>query len=450
MPPVEVAVDGFNHWPEWKSDRQRCKMVGYSEDGLDFDNDSLADPDFVPELNNFEDDVPEVDIDVDSIIQTLEDDHESPGCSTEYAPSREMSDQAPPAKKPAKEKIPKLNLRWKKKNLELSELQLMSTGNKTLGSDLLELDTPIQYFFHLFSPELIKMISEETNLVTNHWSPILGTPLIQETISLNKFEKIRQSLHFNDNSKNLPREHPDHDRIYKIRPLVDSLNEAYSNIPIEEHLCVDEQMCSTKSRNTLKRYNPNKPHKWGYKVYVLSGVTGFAYKTEIETGKENVVLDGEPDLGASSNVVMRLARMIPRHQNFRLYFDNYFTSLRLLEYLAKEGILSLGTIRRNRIPDCKLSTEKLMMKKERGYSEEYVADVNGIDVSTVAWKDNKIVSLASTFAGQKPESDVQSEIQEKSTKDLLNMCLQKRYVKTKSDIGHNGLIKKSDANFQSA
>ncbi|KAG6461481.1 hypothetical protein O3G_MSEX012654 [Manduca sexta] len=101
--------------------------------------------------------------------------------------------------------------------------------------------------------------------------------------------------------------------------------------------------------------------------------------------------------------------MIPRHQNFRLYFDNYFISLRLLEYLVKEGILSTiqwVQLEKIRIPDCKLSTEKIMIKKERGYSEEYVADVNGIDVSTVAWKDNKIVSLASTFAGQKPESDV--------------------------------------------
>lgn len=57
----------------------------------------------------------------------------------------------------------------------------------------------------------------------------------------------------------------------------------------------------------------NKPHKWGYKVYVLSGVSGYPYNTEIETGEENVVLDNEPDLGASSNVVMRLARMISRH-----------------------------------------------------------------------------------------------------------------------------------------
>lgn len=165
-------------------------------------------------------------------------------------------------------------------------------------------------------------------------------------------------------------------------------------------------MCSTKARNLLKRYDPNKPHKWGYKIYVLSGVSGFAYKTEIETGQENVVLHGEPDLGAASNVVMRLARMIPRHQNYRLYFDNYFTSLRLLAFLANEGIFSLGTVRRNRIPDSKLTSEKVILKKERGYSEEYVASVQGVDVSTVAWKDNKIVTLASTFVGQKPESEV--------------------------------------------
>ena len=125
--------------------------------------------------------------------------------------------------------------------------------------------------------------------VTNHWSPILGTSLIQETMTLNKFEKIRQTLHFNDNTKILPRDNPEHDRIFKIRPIVECLNEAYSKVPMEEHVCVDEQMCSTKARNTLKRYNPNKLHKWGYKIFVLSGVSGFAYKTEIETGKENVV-----------------------------------------------------------------------------------------------------------------------------------------------------------------
>ena len=50
--------------------------------------------------------------------------------------------------------------------------------------------------------------------------------------------------------------------------------------------------------------------------------------------------------------------------------------------------------------------EKEILKKPRGYSEEYVADVNGTEISNVAWKDNKIVTLASTFAGIQPESDV--------------------------------------------
>ncbi|CAK1594464.1 unnamed protein product [Parnassius mnemosyne] len=169
----------------------------------------------------------------------------------------------------------------------------------------------------------------------------------------------------------------------------------------------------------MKRYNPKKPHKWGYKIYVLSGVSGFAYKIEPETGSENVVLPNEPDLGASSNVIVRLSREIPRNQNYRLYFDNYFTSLPLLEYLSQNGILSLGTIRRNRIPDCKLPTDKEMSKKDRGYSVEYVADVNGVDAATVAWKDNKVVNLASSFVGEMPKAQVRRY--DKKTKQYITI-----------------------------
>ncbi|CAG4952553.1 unnamed protein product [Parnassius apollo] len=244
-----------------------------SEDGLDFDDDSLADPDFLPELETFEDDNVALDIDMDSLIETLEDDHENPSNSAEISPSNVSVPQLSPAQD----------------NQQMSKEQ--SQG------------------------------------------------------------------------KDLPRNNPEHDRIFKIRPVVDSLNEVYSKVPLEEHLCVDEQMCSTKARNTLTRYNSNKPHKWGYKIFVLSGVSGFAYKTEIETGKENVVLQEEPDLGASSNVVTRLARIIPRHQTFQLYFDNYFTSLRLLEYLAKEAssILSSADFRQEvAVTLCKMGTKSGM------------------------------------------------------------------------------------------
>lgn len=243
--------------------------------------------------------------------------------------------------------------------------------------------------------------------VISHWTSSIGTPMIQEIMPRQKFEKTRQFIHFNDNSYLPLRNAPNADRLYEIRPIVDKLNETFSGVPIEECLCVDEQICSTKARNSLKRYNPQKPHKWGYKIYVLSGVSGFAYKIEPETGAENLVHNNEPNLGASSNVVKRMSRIIPRYQNYRLYFDNYFTSLPLLEYLAKQGIFSLGTARRNRIPDCKMPTDKEVQKKERGYSTEYVADYNGTDIANVIWKDNKAVMLLSTFAGELPKTKVQ-------------------------------------------
>lgn len=119
-------------------------------------------------------------------------------------------------------------------------------------------------------------------------------------MSLNKFDKMRQTLHFNDISKNHLKNDPEHNRIFKERLVIEYLNAAYKKVPLEDHLFVDEQICSTKARNVLKRYNPQKSHKWGYEIYALSGVSGYVYKTEIETGKQNVTLPEEPDLGAAS------------------------------------------------------------------------------------------------------------------------------------------------------
>lgn len=73
----------------------------------------------------------------------------------------------------------------------------------------------------------------------------------------------------------LPKDHPGHDRLYKIRLVVETLKNKFCSIPLEESLSIDEQLCSTKARHYLKQYMPMKPHKWGYKLFVLSGVSGF-------------------------------------------------------------------------------------------------------------------------------------------------------------------------------
>ena len=125
-----------------------------------------------------------------------------------------------------------------------------------------------------------------------------------------------------------------------------------------EHLSIDEQIVPSKGRSCLRQYNPKKQHKWGYKIFVLCGASGFAYDFECYTGRaDNSLNDGEDDCGASGNVVVRLSRSIPRNQNYKLFFDKYFPSPGFELYLAKQGILSVGTVRSNRIPQCSLISE---------------------------------------------------------------------------------------------
>lgn len=137
-----------------------------SEDGLDSDDDSIDDPDFIPDLEEFEHEAPDIDIDVDSIIQSLESIDEGPSTSTETVPSAEIASEPSYDKKlrkDNKEKLAKLNLRWKQKNLELNEEQLTFMGNKTLGPDLLELDTPEQFFSTYFQMNLsLKLLKRLT------------------------------------------------------------------------------------------------------------------------------------------------------------------------------------------------------------------------------------------------------------------------------------------------
>lgn len=312
-------------------------------------------------------------------------------------------------------------------------------GDTTLTNSVKDLQTPYQYFKYFFDDDLLQKIVEETIrysvfkdaskpfefavndlrkylgicILTSvaslsntrmYWNSTIGLDIIQRTMSLKTFERIRSNLHFNDNMIS-----PQNDKLHKLRPVIDSLSKKFISIPMEEMLSLDEQICATKARHHLKQYLPLKPHKWGYKLFILSGVSGFCYKFEIYSGSENNAsnrLVNEPDLGASSNVVIRLSRDIPRNCHHKLFFDNYYTSVPLVSYLANQGIHSLGTARRNRIPNCKIPTEKEAAKLPRGTSGEFVTNFEGTDISNTFWKDNKMVVLLSSFIGVDPESNV--------------------------------------------
>ncbi|CAF4946857.1 unnamed protein product [Pieris macdunnoughi] len=170
-------------------------------------------------------------------------------------------------------------------------------------------------------------------------------------------------------------------------------------------------MCSTKVGHFLKQYLPNKPHKWGFKLFVLCSLLGYAYKFIIYAGKENEERPpDEPDIGVVAQTVMKILRVVSRQRNHIVYFDNYYTSIPLLHFLKTQGIYSLGTIQRNRLgKTCKLPSKQEVMKSSvpRGTYAEYTTNVEDVEITAVSWKDNKQVILTSTYVGAEPVEKIE-------------------------------------------
>ncbi|XP_025407636.1 piggyBac transposable element-derived protein 2-like isoform X2 [Sipha flava] len=345
--------------------------------------------------------------------------------------------------RPKEKNIELTNLKWKKGNL-ITPSACLKFNEPTLHNDLLSLETPLDFFAYFFNNELLIKIKEETELysvqlnpnkpvtlsideikrylgiciyasvlhvpkIRDYWSVDLGFPLIYNTMSRNRFELIKSVLHFNNNATMLLPNNPNHDRLHKLRPIIDHLNNRFSSIPCKETLSLDEQLCATKAKSYMKQYLPDKPHKWGFKLFILTDTQGYAYRFEIYSGQENNPIfrkTTEPDFGASSNVVIRLTRNVPVNSNHKIYFDNYYTAIPMMEYLYNKNIYSLGTVRLNRLPNCPLPDKNQEKKMKRGDSIEYITSYKSAPISAVTWKDNKAVKLVSTYCGEIPKSEM--------------------------------------------
>ena len=218
-----------------------------------------------------------------------------------------------------------------------------------------------QFLGILYATSLVKMPSTRM-----YWSKEFYFDKVAGIMTINRFERIKKCLHCNDN---LARPVNCTDKLFKIRPAVDHLKQKFTELtPAEKH-CIDEQVVLFKGKTSLKQYNPQKPKKWGYKLYVLSGIDRLVHNFEVHTGAIGVC-PGQPDLKASGNIVLILLQNVPRNKWHKLYFDNWYTGVDLVKTLHEQGIAyllaCLGTVRANRIPNCKMTPDPAMKRKGRG------------------------------------------------------------------------------------
>ncbi|XP_043213160.1 piggyBac transposable element-derived protein 3-like [Amphibalanus amphitrite] len=159
-------------------------------------------------------------------------------------------------------------------------------------------------------------------------------------------------------------------RLWKVRPLVESVRSGCLQQERPPQVSIDEQMIPFTGKTTLKQYVPGKPHPEGLKNFVLASPRGLVLDFEVYQGKK---LDDGGAEGTS----------------------------RLLEQLEARGLHGTGTIKKNLVPkEAKLPTERELAKRGRGTS---VCAVRSDDaVAFTAWQDRKMILLGSTEHGIEP------------------------------------------------
>ena len=134
------------------------------------------------------------------------------------------------------------------------------------------------------------------NLHTNrdYWSTKwpFNTGIFSSIMSGRRFELLLSYLHLNDNEKQPTRESSNYDKLYKVRPFLDTLvsNFRMAYTP-HQNLSVDESIISYKGRLSWIQYMPNKPTKWGMKAWCLAdSINGYIWNLKIYTGRTHFVL----------------------------------------------------------------------------------------------------------------------------------------------------------------
>uniref|UniRef100_A0A8C4SDX7 PiggyBac transposable element-derived protein domain-containing protein n=1 Tax=Erpetoichthys calabaricus TaxID=27687 RepID=A0A8C4SDX7_ERPCA len=103
-----------------------------------------------------------------------------------------------------------------------------------------------------------------------YWStdPMYATPIFAAIMTRNRFSLLLKFFHLNDNRNEPDKKDPNRDRLFKLRPLIDHLFEAFQ-LPYMPGP-IDESLMTYKGRLSWVQYIASKRARFGIKFYEWS------------------------------------------------------------------------------------------------------------------------------------------------------------------------------------
>ena len=214
--------------------------------------------------------------------------------------------------------------------------------------------------------------------------------IVTNAMTRQTFRDIKRNLHLSDNAS-VKKD----DKLYKVREYADMLNSKFAKFGVFSHnLSIDEQMIPYFGRHSCKMFMKGKPVRFGFKSWCLCSADGYLFQFLPYAGRDEN-FDGY--LGLGGTVVMQLLQVVPNPQDHAVYFDNFFTSHKLMIKLRQCSFHATGTVREPRLISSQLESSHSLQKKERG-----AYDCQFDKKNEVKWNDNSVVTLATNFQAVEP------------------------------------------------
>ena len=170
----------------------------------------------------------------------------------------------------------------------------------------------------------------------------------------NTFQSILSNLQVSHSTLDLPRNHPLHDKLFKVRSFLDMMDKNFK----QSHKCgrdLSFGCCPFKGKLKFKCYNPSKPNKWHIKIFEVSYArTGYVVGLDIYTGKNltectKIAKTLDPDCNQTTKIVVGLMQKCNLlGKGHHVYLDNYYCSPELFSELHYLETFTCGTVRGGR------------------------------------------------------------------------------------------------------
>jgi hypothetical protein len=239
-----------------------------------------------------------------------------------------------------------------------------------------------------FTALLFMMGLVDKPTIESYWAvdAVMYTPFASSVMSRDRFILILKFFHLNDNSTAIPRGQDGHDKLHKVRPLMEHLQRKFGDVYTpKQDVSIDETMVPWTGRLGWKQYIPMKPVKYGMKLYQLCEAgSGFVHSFKVYTGKEGNIVEKDH----AAKVVKHLGQNL-LDKGYIFWMDNFYSGIQLFEELRQRNTLACGTMRINRKGIPPAVKDRKLKKGEHIFRRKD-------NMLVLKWQDKKTVTFLST------------------------------------------------------